>query len=195
MRAESTPVSTTSRWFEAPDTGRATISFQIRSSKPVNGELLRVGLQSKSGAYAATQTIETPLSAEFQRVNVSFLDLPHHAEALKLKFEMIHRGEVWIDEVRFDDVSFSVKEQKELLRILFKEYQVLEDPDQPIADLVPIYDTLTGYWPRFLLRYVKPIQVASRPRTGTQSPAPKKAPKFMDRLRKYVPRVPTFRLQ
>ena len=126
---------------------------------------------------------------DFQEVQVAFLDLPTDGRELQLELGMISPGEIWIDDLRIHDKSFTIEEQKALEKMLHVAYEDWEDE-------LACYETLTSYWPRFLLRHINPVQMASRPNSVPEAakPKPSQKPKFFDKWRRYM-RVPTLRIR
>ena len=185
MQAKTDAVSITSRPFAVPATGRLTFSFQLRAARAMESPLA-VQVSASDANYVSNIRIEKKLTTEFQEASVTFSDLPVDAGDMRLSFQMVAAGEVWIDELHTSNQSLTPEEKKELERILNVTYDQLD-----VGDLLACYDTLSGYWPRFLLRHVKPPEVAPRidvlpERTARREP--KKQPLF-DRFKKYVPRI------
>jgi hypothetical protein len=107
---------------------------------------------------------------------------------LRLSFELVGAGEVWIDDVQIFDLSFSEAERYELSKLISLASVVLEKGQ--LADCAQL---LEGYWPQFLVAHV-PLTagtpVARRPQPPPPSPAPAKRPTVLDNIRDYLPRLP-----
>jgi len=186
---ETGPVSIVSRPFAVPRTGRITFSFKVRAPREIPSPLA-VQVSASGVNYVSNVRVDKMLTPEFQEASVTFSDLPVDATNLQLRFQLVAPGELWIDQLHTSDKSLSQREKKELDRILDVTYDQLD-----VGDLLACYDTLSGYWPRFLLRHVKPAVVAPRnqvlpERTARREP---KKQTLIDRFKKL--RVPTLRLR
>ena len=114
---------------------------------------------------------------------------------LRLGFELLGAGEVWVDDVQIFDLAFSEAERYELSKLISLASVVLEKGQ--LADCSQLLD---GYWPQFLVSHVPLTQantpVAQRLRENraapgaTPAPAAPKKPTMMDNLRDYLPRLP-----
>lgn len=206
LKAITGPVAITSHEFTAPTTGRFVVSLKLRASRPMRTPLL-LRLKSSDPNYQPTHRFTEDLTTEFQQIEVPFNNLPNDPNLrLKLHVEMIDAGEVWVDDIQINDKSFLPEEQDALRLILQFAYE-----QQSKGDLSTCYEILTSYWPRFLLRHVAPVKVATRPvRNGNRPaarptptrptpqrlPAEKESkPRFLDKLKRYVPRVPNLRFR
>ena len=77
-------------------------------------------------------------------------DLPtEDLSELRLRFDMLTPGVVWIDDVSVFDRAFTLDEQKELAKII-----ALADLQLRDGDVRACYHTLSGYWPRYVEQVV-----------------------------------------
>ncbi len=123
----------------------------------------------------------------WQKVVVPFDRLPQeHLDELRIGFEMVGPGTVWIDDVGLYQVAFTKEEQAELYRLVsVADFRCSSDR---ISDL---FTLMEGYWPRFLTEHVPlPAPIASAPpapvvatgspmytqNKGTAAPSPMKSP-------------------
>jgi hypothetical protein len=183
LQAKTGPVSVTSHEFIVPETGRLVLSMKVRSSRPSSSPV-QIHLQSSDPGYEKRFRLKN-LTTEFQQVRIPITDLPLDPEVrYRLSIEMVSAGEVWVDDIQH---SWFVPDDKgALLKILhYAGYQ------HDKGDLATCYETLSGYWPRFLLRHVPPVELATRPtRPRQQETSTKKSKKsgFLDKWRRLVPR-------
>ena len=184
MQFENGPVAATSHDFQAPMTGRMVVSLKVRN--PDGGPVpLMLRLLSSDQNYQPVHRFERKFGPEFTNVALRFSDLPLDPKLrLRLQIELIGPGEVWIDDVETYDKWFGQKELQYLERMvqnaLFQRKKLL---------LGECYETLGGYWPRFLLRHVPSVEVAAKPIPAVAPlPEPEKSgrAKLMDRMKKYL---------
>ena len=163
------------------------MSFQIRATKPMRAPMAVHLLSSETELKLSQEMTQVAISPEFKRVEVSFDSLPANLSALQVRFEMINAGEVWIDDLQINDTSFTPQEQKLLDKILHSAFLHRKEDN-----LLRCYESITGYWPRFLMRHIHPVEVA---RKGSDAPVKAKPTpqkqRFFDRLK--LPRMPSFR--
>ena len=181
-----TPVGIVSHEFAAPETGRLDISLKYRTTdgQPLPPMILR--LESSNENYQPFHLFDRAISDEFKERQLSFVDLPTEQDLrLRIRIDLVGKGEVWIDDIQLYD-KWIVKDEKKVLQKIIQRAV----HQQGNGDLAACFDTLSSYWPRFLLRHVPPAEVATRP---VPQPLPKSAPqkknsKLFD-LRRFVPRL------
>ena len=101
---------------------------------------------------------------------------------LRVSLELWGPGEVWIDDVRIYDKWFEPAEQNQLLKILQVAFT-----QQRGNQWGECYQTLSGYWPRFLLRHVPHVEQQVTRLPLNQPPVPPPPPSMWDRLKSVVP--------
>lgn len=188
--------------FPPPATGRLAISFWLRTADPQRQPAFRVAVEAKTAGppfYRFAQFGQAgegfgevhPIASQWSPVFVEVNDLPLDSlSAVRIRFELLGPGEVWIDDVQLCELAFSRREHKELLRLLAPANVHLQNGQ--IADCLRV---LEGYWPRFLVEYVRLVEapVASRPEPSASPPAPRPAKDterpagILDRLKNFVP--------
>jgi hypothetical protein len=145
---------------------------------------VEIRLQSSDLGYEKRFRLRN-LTTEFQQVRIPITDLPPDPEVrFRLSIEMVRAGEVWIDDIQH---SWFLPGDKAALRKILHYAGYQHDK----GDLATCYETLSGYWPRFLLRHVPPVELATRPTHPTQQETTTKKPKksgFLDKWRRLVPR-------
>ena len=176
------------------------------------GTELRLVFESESGGQPYRRAASVR-GAETQRENqqwgrpfailVNDLPLDAHGQ-MRIKFELTGPGEVWLDNVKLNDLLFPLKfyenSQAEILQLLRRTHEVQSAYDT--GQLKDCIQLLEGYWPRFVMAYTPPAApaIALAPKAGNQSAAAQPsqstpptdkgeqpAPGFSDRLKRIVP--------
>lgn len=182
----NSPVRVTSHEFLAPETGRLVVLLKLRKGESVAPPPVMLRLESSNEAYQPFHFFTSITSDRFSDEGVNFVDLPTDPDLrLRISLELAGPGEVWIDEIRLYDRWILDEEEKDLKKII--QRAVAHESN---GNLAACYQTLSGYWPRFLLRHVPPARVAVRPLPAPvpkSDEAPPKSSRFFD-LRKFVPR-------
>jgi hypothetical protein len=189
--------SITSAPFAPPATGRLTVEVYVRATGAAQPPSLRIAVEGKGpgGAFARRGVIEridtsaAPGGWELYHFPIDTLPTEGLSE-LRVRFDLLGAGELWIDDVQVFDLRFDPPELLELSKLVSLA-SVHLDKGQ-LADCARLLD---GYWPQFLLANV-PLPtadppVATRPQAApAQSPPPKEAkkPSLLESLRGYVPR-------
>ena len=153
-----------SRPFANPGTGRVAYSVWIKQGKSEAQKPLRVALLAKHrGRDYYRFAVARPLSDNWKQFVFAINDLPlNELEDLRIGFELMGGGDVWIDDVAVYDLSFSENEQTEIAKILsVADFQLQEGNTADCARL------LEGYWPQFLKTHV-PL----RPQLAENIPPP-----------------------
>ena len=189
MASRGPMASLLSQPFDAPSTGRLTMSVWLRSRDATEPPPLRLVLEGDLEGrhffrYALPQVGNDWGQFPFL---VRVDDLPLEGlSRLRIRFDLMGPGEVWIDEVQLSHLEFSRAEKNALLKLIAPADVKLEKGQ--VRDCVHL---LEGYWPRFLLAKV-PIAEAPVPRKPEPSPPqpnkPQAAPSFFDRMKAFVPR-------
>jgi hypothetical protein len=173
---------------------------------------LRLVFESESGGQSYRRFASVQ-GAGIQRANqqwgrpfailVNDLPLDAHGQ-MRIKFELTGPGEIWLDNVKLNDLLFPLKfyenSQAEILQLLRRTHEVQAAYDA--GQLKDCIQLLEGYWPRFVMAYTPPAApaIALAPKAGSQSPAAQPsqstpptgkgeepAPGFSDRLKRIVP--------
>lgn len=190
MEAVRAKASVTSNVFDAPATRRLLMAVKLRTSTADATIPLRCQLLTSDPNYQPYADLsQEQMTTSFRTFLLPFSDVPGDPNLkMKLKLELIGPGEVWIDDIQLYDKWFHKNERKELQRLLYLAASQLGK-----GDMVSCYEELSGYWPRFLLRHVPPIKVATRTQTSQpqtsrpQTSRPQsKTSKFMDGMKRLV---------
>ncbi len=198
--------------FPIPPTGQLAMTVFARGQNMGPGTELRLVFESESDGQPYRRAARVR-GAETQRNNqqwgrpfailVNDLPLDAHGQ-MRIKFELTGPGEMWLDNVKLNDLLFPLKfyenSQAEILQLLrcTHEVQAAYDAGQ-LKDCIQL---LEGYWPRFVMAYTptttpvialapssdKPPAAAtpSQPAPPTSNGEPP-APGFSDRLKRIVP--------
>jgi hypothetical protein len=163
-----------------PETGRLSITAWVRNhpQRPAAAIRLAIDGQTTQGA-PYYRFAEIPLEASnsgnlasaggWQPVAVHFDDLPEEGlVSVRIGFDMMQAGELWIDSVQCFDRWFDVNDQKVLSNRLGLATFSLENK----KNLWATQQALDDYWLRFLLAYVPdPNQVVESGQRSQDVPA------------------------
>jgi hypothetical protein len=189
-------VSLTSAPFAPPTTGRLAIEVYLRATDAAQPPSLRIAVEGKlaggvfdpHGVINRIDTSAAPNGWELYRFPIDTLPLEGLSE-LRLRFDLLGAGEIWIDDVQVYDLRFDPPELLELGKLVGLASVHLEK-----GQFVDCSRLLDGYWPRFLVANVPLANnnpVAARPQPLNLPPPPQDPPKkggVLESLRSYVPR-------
>ncbi len=191
LESDGAPVYVRSHPFNAPRTGHVMMSVRLRSRKPGQQVPMVMRLETSDPSYRPSYHLKKPLSQDWEKGEFVLRvdDVPVAKDLqMRVSFELLGAGEVWIDEVRMFDKWFEPEEFNALKTIVYVAYT-----QHSSGDVGGCYRTLSGYWPRFLLRHVPPAvqpvhPIASPPAREPlrQAAAPRKG--MLDRIKRYMPR-------
>lgn len=189
-----------SRAFAPSPTGRLAVAVWLRTADAQRQPPLRLAVEGRTadrtlyrfvpfGQGAAGQNDVRPIPTQWAQFVIEVTDLPLDAlSAVRVRFELLGPGEVWIDDVQLCELAFDRREHKELLRLFAPADTQLENGQ--IADCLRL---LEGYWPQFLVEYVRPGELSPPLRKdipATAARPPQEADRsngIMDRLKSFVP--------
>ncbi|QDU95350.1 alpha-amylase family protein [Lignipirellula cremea] len=193
----------------APTTGRLSAWVWLRISDPNVQPPLRLAIEGRLNGkvyyrFASVGAGERSpaLSNDWQPYVFHIDDLPsENLSDLRIGFDLMGPGEVWIDDIQLFDLWFYENERDELAKnIAVADFHLSRGN---IADCQRI---LEGYWPQFLTKFVplRPAMTASRPVKETEKTPvgrppgstppeetpqdpPAEAPTFFNRMKSYLP--------
>jgi hypothetical protein len=187
--------------FAAPVTGRLSISVWLRVADAARQPPLRLALEGKFHGQPYYRYGEVGSAPAAQRIEVDwdhpyvlpFDDLPLEGlSQLRVRFDLMGAGEVWIDDLQLFDLAFNENERRQLAKLITAADIRLQD--RQVGDCLRL---LEGYWPRFLEGNVPLPQptspVAKRPDAAPQpadADAPQQPPPrtgWMDRVKNLLP--------
>jgi hypothetical protein len=184
--------------FASPATGRLAIEVRLRCEGQTRQPSVRLFIEgelhdTKYEPYGVIPAVGAGASAPGEWMSYSFPInfLPGDGlEKLKVGFELLGPGEVWIDDFQVFDLAFEKTERYELSKLISLASVVLEK--RQYADCAQL---LEGYWPQFLVANVPLAQagttVARTPAgRAPTSPGPAKKSTVLENLRDYLPRLP-----
>lgn len=196
IRNQSDNVATLeSNSFATPPTGELAVTLFVRSNVVDPKTELRIVFEADSGTQTyrrfavvgGTQAGSPPLGSEWQPYGFSEKVPLDSSGRMRMKLELVGKGEVWVDQVQLYDLlfplSFYPHSQQEKLELVKLRNAV--DSARENGDYSQCVQILEGYWPRFLTAYTP----ASQPPIAEQPKVPgKEAPPAADN----VPPTPSF---
>jgi hypothetical protein len=187
--------------FTPPATGRLSMAVWLRVDAPQRQPPFRLAVEGKLNGrdyYRYAQVGQPPeggppaaaLGSEWEQFIFQVDDLPLTGlSPLRVRFDLMGPGEVWVDDVQLFSLAFSKPEIVELSKLIF-----LADVKLQNAQLGDCVRLLEGYWPRFLDENV-PLSaslIAKQP--AAKKPAPENPPAetaertgLMDRVKNLIP--------
>jgi hypothetical protein len=184
--------------FDPPQTGRLSFSVWLRVADSERQPPLRLAVEGllDGQEYYRHATVgdgpdAVPIGAEWGQYVFHISDLPvENLSQLRVRFDLMGPGEVWIDHVQLFDLVFSKEERIELdSRIIALASAKLRHGE--VGDCQRLLD---GYWPRFLAANVEPAKIATSippaPKAAADEPAPPqeaRKPSWIDRFKGILP--------
>ena len=210
LKSQGPVASLISRPFPAPSTGRLTVAIWLKTPNPASQPPLRCLVMGSYRGQPIVRVAEIgspssggmapTISNEWTPILVEVSDLPMGGMSpLKLRFDLVGSGELWIDDIQLCHLAFSKTERVELFKLIAPAQAKLDNGD--IADCLRL---LEGFWPEYLTRYVPRSEInATASGQGRQSPessrsvsSPEKPPDrsagLLDRVRKALPQALRF---
>jgi hypothetical protein len=140
--------------FPAPQTGRLSLSVRLRVENPKQQPAVRLAVEGdlNDGAYSPFAIVgrgaAVPIPADWTAPEfiLKIDEVPVSGISdLRVRFDVIGPGTVWIDDVQLFHLDFSSVERAQLANILALSELQLEERkwSQCLREL-------EGYWPRFL---------------------------------------------
>ncbi len=187
--------------FDPPRGGRVAVWAWMRIDNADKQPPLRLAIEGrvngqeyyKFAALGEGRNAQ-PLTTEWKPYLFPIDNLPPTGlNELRVGFDMMGEGQVWIDDVLVFDLWFQDNERDELRKMI-----ALADLHLSEGRLVDCQRFLQTYWPRFLMEYVE----VSEPRTAIRDlpavagetppatpPAEPAEPTTLDRIRRFVPKM------
>lgn len=146
-----------------PKTGRLSISVWLRIDEEASQPPLRIAIEAdtqdleyyrfaKVGSLAQNSSSDL-IDSRWKQFVVHFDDLPlQSAETVRVGFDMMGPGGVWIDRVELNDRWFDAHDTKALTQLLAAAGPLLREP----ASWNECRRLLEGYWMRFLDQIAEP---------------------------------------
>jgi len=159
LRLESTgPVATlVSRSFAAPDTGRLSVWVWLRTDNASTRPALRIAVEKATPGSSYYRYALVGRAAEEGQLSSEWRQYVFHVDDLcvggpcqiRVRFDLMVEGKVWLDGVELFDRRFHEHELRELTKIIAMANVKLQ-----AGELANCHHLLEGYWPQFLLTYV-----------------------------------------
>jgi len=157
---------------------------------------LRVAAEGRlaNGAIYYKPADVTPLTGQWPEQPFVMLvaDLPVEGmTGLRVGFDLMGPGEVWVDEVRVYDKWFLENERDELMILSAVAASSLNK-----GKIRDCHRILTGYWPQFLMQYITPTHLRTADRSGSDGfnstqpaapPAGTDSPSMLDKVKQRIP--------
>ncbi len=178
----------------APQSGRLSLQVRIRTNHRLNSPL-RLALEGIYQGqpyyrFAEVQPQSTP-AQEWSKFVLQVNDLPQSGLTdLRIRFDLMGPGDVWLDDVQLFDLALSTDEQIQLSKIVgLADFQLRQ------GKFADCERTLRGYWPQYLIRVVPPQvkRIATLPPSIDIPPTnprarPQKENSLLNRVRNILPR-------
>lgn len=184
MRSQRSVVWLRSPPFATPTTGRLAVWAWIKVAAADVQPPLRLAIEGRldGRTYYRFATVggpksASPLQTEWTQYWFQIDDLPVDGLTdLRVGFDLMGPGEVWLDDVQIFDLWFYDNERDELIKNIG-----LADFNLSSGQLTDCDRFLDGYWPQFLRRHVprEPLvvrQEPKRPVAATADSSPVAAP-------------------
>ncbi len=143
--------------FAPPTTGRMSVWVWIKVKDPQQQPELRLAIEGRHRdlpyyrfASVGAGKGAPPLKSEWAPYLFQIDDLPtSELSDLRVGFDLMGKGDIWLDDVQVFDRYFHDHEQDELLKII-----ALADLYLAKRKGADCQRVVEGYWPRFLTEYV-----------------------------------------
>ena len=188
-----------SRPLVMPATGRLSMAVWLRVADAEKQPPLRLSLEAKLqgrdyyrfapiGQAPGPGQPSVPISSQWGQYVFQVDDLPLEGlTSLRVRFDLMGAGEVWIDDVQLFGLVFSKPEMFEIQKLI-----TLADIKLQNGQIGDCLRLLEGYWPRFLEENVPlppgavpPETIATKPRS-TEEPPPERSG-WLNRVKDMVP--------
>ena len=172
------PVWVRSNRFSVPNTGRLSVTAYLKIEDPTRQPALRIAIEGETqtspyyrfgvidttGTGGVTQDAESNQTNDpWRRFAVHFDDLPtEELRDLRIGFDLMDRGTVWIDDVSVHDRWFDENDAQALTQLLAGVAPLLDNPNS----FEGCRRVLQSYWPKFLDQYIE-IESATAPLAAT----------------------------
>lgn len=201
LASNAARVAIRSNPFPPPQTGRLTVELWLRCDDAARQPALRMAVEGvrEEGPYYRYATVggsgrgAVPLEEVWRPYVFQIDDVPvEKAHNLRVSFELLGPGQVWIDDVQLFDLAFSDGERVELAKII--NLATFKLQSGKVSDCARL---LEGYWPQFLLANV-PLGVAQNPQPKArvepaeepprEPAAPPRSPGVLEQMKNLTPK-------
>ena len=199
LSSRSARTSVRSAVIDPPATGRLSVALWLKTADKTRQPKVRLAVEGRIegadyyrfAAVGGDNPAQTPLGEDWAQYIYQVDDLPSKGAAeLRVRFDLMAAGEVWIDDVQVFDLGFAENERVELSKLVsLAEYK------RSVGQYSGCLRLLDSYWPQFLVKHVPltqgPGPVARRPVPQRQPVPPAESPKppgMFNRFKSFVPR-------
>ena len=155
------PVWIRSNRFSVPNTGRLSVTAYLKIEDPTVQPPLRIAIEgeTQSSTYyrfgnvgsLAPDATSKQIDSQWRRFAVHFDDLPTDGlRDLRIGFDLMGQGTVWIDNVAVHDRWFDKNDAKAITQLLAGAAPLMETPNS----FESCRRILESYWPQFLDYYI-----------------------------------------
>jgi len=144
--------------LEFPSTGRLSVTAWLRPHPESETRRLRLSIDGETTAgqkYYRFAEIDLEVQSQaqgWQPVAVHFDDLPEDGlRQMRIGFDLMSSGEVWVDSVQCFDRWFDANDQKILSNRLGLAAYALENKQSAFS----AYQTMDNYWLKFISQHVE----------------------------------------
>jgi len=194
--ADANGVAVSSHLFPMPETGQLVVNAFVRSRGVSSDARLHIsmvdGENGRTYRQQATWGGDQLANMEWSRFEFPVDNIPLNTSGqMRIEFQLTGKAELLIDDVELYDLRFDIARRGALVKGIVAAQTALDD-----GQVVDCQRLVDGYWPRYLVEYVPPVQMAPA-ELAKQPPAPKsesddkpEQPSGLgDRLRGLVPSI------
>ena len=174
LTSQGDPVWIRSHRFNVPNTGRISVTAYLKMDDLTNQPPLRIAIEGETQnstyyRFGVVQSLAAEAGAEAEQINdpwrrfaVHFNDLPTgELRDLRVGFDLMDKGTVWIDNVSVHDRWFDDNDAKAMTQLLAGAAPLMNNP----SSFESCRRVLESYWPRFLDEYIEIEPVTANPDT------------------------------
>jgi hypothetical protein len=161
LTADGSPVWIRSSHFKAPATGRISVTAYLKIDQGAAQPPLRIAIEGETSSSTyyrfgsvgglAPRNTSKQLDDQWRQFAVHFDDLPADIRDLRIGFDLMSEGSVWIDNVAVRDRWFDENDAKAMTQLLAGAVPLVDQP----SSYESCRRILESYWPRFLDHYIE----------------------------------------
>ena len=162
LMSQGDPVWVRSNRFNVPNTGRLSVTAYLKVEDLENQPPLRIAIEGETqhSTYyrfgvvgsLAPEAEAKQINGQWRRFAVHFNDLPTvELRDLRIGFDLMDKGTVWIDNVSVHDRWFDGNDAKAMTQLLAGAAPLMDNP----SSFEGCRRVLESYWPRFLDEHIE----------------------------------------
>ncbi len=170
LMSQGDPVWIRSNRFNVPNTGRLSVTAYLKVEDLTNQPPLRIAVEgeTQNSTYyrfgnvgsLAPEAEAKQINGQWRRFAVHFNDLPNgELRDLRIGFDLMDKGTVWIDNVSVHDRWFDGNDAKAMTQLLAGAAPLMDNP----SSFEGCRRVLESYWPRFLDEHIEIESAAANP--------------------------------